>query len=459
MRVYQFRHIRATVNSSRGTPAGILHGNRQSTFGVKPTMTRIFGLTCALALCCLPAASAAREATHVGGAARGGSRGRRHARPRRRSPGARGAAARAAVDREQARFAAALRSTIPDRPIRWRYRIVLNGAAVVVPARRRLHAPVASRREVGRLEHRLPGLHHDGRTDMATAARTWQTGLANQGDGIKIGIIDDGVDQTHRYFSPAGYTMPPGFPKGQAAYTTAKVIVARAFAPRRNDLEVRRQAVRPGRVRARDARRRHRRRKRGHRDREHDGLGSRPARVPRQLQGAQRPDARRRPRRQRRRDRGRDRGRREGRHGRDQPLDRRARGRAVARPRRARDRRRRRRGRDPRDRRRERLRRLRPRLGRLAGNGRPRDHGGCGDEPECGGPFDLAGFCERRPDGALAAAEARHQRAGRLDPLVRTRAGGRRCPARPWRRPRSPARRRSSASGTRTGRWRRSRRL
>src|SRR5262249_5757002 len=43
--------------------------------------------------------------------------------------------------------------------------------------------------------------------------------------------IDDGIDQSHAYFSPVGYTMPPGYPKGQTAYTTAKVIVARAFAP------------------------------------------------------------------------------------------------------------------------------------------------------------------------------------------------------------------------------------
>ena len=72
---------------------------------------------------------------------------------------------------------------------------------------------------------------HVTAADVAKAAATWQTGLTNQGDGMKIGIIDDGVDQTHPYFSPAGYTMPAGFPKGQAAYTTAKVIVARAFAP------------------------------------------------------------------------------------------------------------------------------------------------------------------------------------------------------------------------------------
>ena len=107
---------------------------------------------------------------------------------------------------------------------------MLNGAAVVVPSR-----------SVGLLRS-LPGVasvdastaYSVGSvtaTDVARAAPTWQTGLPNHGAGIKIGIIDDGVDQTHPYFSPAGYTMPPGFPKGQTAYTTAKVIVARAFAP------------------------------------------------------------------------------------------------------------------------------------------------------------------------------------------------------------------------------------
>ena len=56
-------------------------------------------------------------------------------------------------------------------------------------------------------------------------------GLPTDGAGIKIGIIDDGVDQTHPFFDPTGYTMPAGFPKGQLAFTTAKVIVARAFPP------------------------------------------------------------------------------------------------------------------------------------------------------------------------------------------------------------------------------------
>ena len=31
---------------------------------------------------------------------------------------------------------------------------------------------------------------------------------------MKIAIIDEGIDQTHPFFSPAGYTMPAGLPQG-----------------------------------------------------------------------------------------------------------------------------------------------------------------------------------------------------------------------------------------------------
>jgi len=46
---------------------------------------------------------------------------------------------------------------------------------------------------------------------------------------MKIGIIDDGLQATHPYFNPAGFTYPPGFPKGQTSATTPKVIVQRTF--------------------------------------------------------------------------------------------------------------------------------------------------------------------------------------------------------------------------------------
>ena len=49
---------------------------------------------------------------------------------------------------------------------------------------------------------------------------------------MKIGIIDSGIDAGHPFFDPTGYAMPAGFPKGQERFTTAKVIVARVFAPK-----------------------------------------------------------------------------------------------------------------------------------------------------------------------------------------------------------------------------------
>ncbi len=118
---------------------------------------------------------------------------------------------------------------IPQARVRWHYGVVLNGMAVVVP-----------RSQLGRLDA-LKGVtvwptvtYHEllDRTPQLIGAPTvWGPTLATAGNGMKIGIIDDGIDQTHVFFSPANFSYPPGFPKGNTAYTTPKVIVARAFAP------------------------------------------------------------------------------------------------------------------------------------------------------------------------------------------------------------------------------------
>jgi subtilisin family serine protease len=137
--------------------------------------------------------------------------------------------AAAALDHEQARFLAALHTAVPSAVVRWRYRLVENGAAVVVP-----RTAIALLRSLPGVRSVDAGVSYpvaEMTPARAAKLRSWQTGLPNRGDGIKIGIIDDGIDQTHPYFSPMGYTMPPGFPKGQASFTTAKVIVARAFPP------------------------------------------------------------------------------------------------------------------------------------------------------------------------------------------------------------------------------------
>jgi hypothetical protein len=143
-------------------------------------------------------------------------------------------ASRAYLDRlrlDQLAVAGRIRAAIPRTDVRWHYGVVLNGFAVVVP-----------RNRLDRLSH-IPGVdrvwpsityHVDlDRTPQLIGATTvWGPTLATAGEGMKIGIIDDGIDQTHPFFAPRGLSYPPGFPKGQTAFTTPKVIVARAFAPR-----------------------------------------------------------------------------------------------------------------------------------------------------------------------------------------------------------------------------------
>jgi subtilisin family serine protease len=134
--------------------------------------------------------------------------------------------------RAQSSLESRIAEAVPGAHVRWRYRLVANGMAVVLP-----------RAQLGRLTA-LPGVtqvypsvRYRPRLDRSPGqigARTlWGEGLPNAGQGMKIAIIDEGIDQTHPFFSPAGYTMPAGYPKGQTAYTNAKVIVARAFPPAR----------------------------------------------------------------------------------------------------------------------------------------------------------------------------------------------------------------------------------
>ena len=61
------------------------------------------------------------------------------------------------------------------------------------------------------------------------AAWTAIGGSANAGAGVRIGIIDTGIDQNHPGFNDTGFTAPAGFPAGDTGYTNNKVIVARSY--------------------------------------------------------------------------------------------------------------------------------------------------------------------------------------------------------------------------------------
>lgn len=139
-----------------------------------------------------------------------------------------GSASRIAA--EQRAFRRALSERVPDARVRWRYRLVANGFAVVVRSGQvsRLRG-LPGVRDVFESARYVPQL--DSSPQQIGAPGLWGQGLETAGQGVKIGVIDTGVDQSHAFFNPAGYTMPAGFPKGQVRFTTAKVIAARAFPP------------------------------------------------------------------------------------------------------------------------------------------------------------------------------------------------------------------------------------
>ncbi len=80
---------------------------------------------------------------------------------------------------------------------------------------------------------RAPRLRPDlGRAiSIANVPAAWSTlgGAANAGAGVKMGIIDSGINQNHPGFQAPGLAPPRGFPEGDANYTNHKVIVARSY--------------------------------------------------------------------------------------------------------------------------------------------------------------------------------------------------------------------------------------
>ncbi len=71
-------------------------------------------------------------------------------------------------------------------------------------------------------------------TQLLNAPTAWNAlgGSNNAGKGIKIAVLDSGIDQTHPAFQDSSLPMPSGFPictGSDCAFTTNKVIVARSY--------------------------------------------------------------------------------------------------------------------------------------------------------------------------------------------------------------------------------------
>jgi minor extracellular serine protease Vpr len=120
-----------------------------------------------------------------------------------------------------------IREAIPGAVVSRRFQVVLDGLTVELPVRR-----LTDLAELSLVTKIYPSYAYrlalDESPGLIGAGTFWaSTGL--RGEGMKIAVVDDGVDNTHAFLASTGMSYPPGFPKGGKRWTSPKVIVARAF--------------------------------------------------------------------------------------------------------------------------------------------------------------------------------------------------------------------------------------
>ena len=149
---------------------------------------------------------------------------------------------RAQLNARRNEFKHWLRTNAPAARVTSEYHISLNAVAVQLngtPLARIAAAPMVQSAEYNTLYY--PNLSQSYKIINALGAWNAAGGRSNAGTGIKIGDIDSGIEETHPFFDPTGFSYPPGFPKCDAAdsnshhkdqdckFVTPKVIVAKVF--------------------------------------------------------------------------------------------------------------------------------------------------------------------------------------------------------------------------------------
>jgi minor extracellular serine protease Vpr len=134
----------------------------------------------------------------------------------------------AGLDVSQQEAIAELRRELPEARVSRRYRLLLNGFAVSVP-----YAQLPDLLATGIGEKVYPSYTYVSsmnRGPSVIGAPQFAGITGAKGDGVKVAVVDDGIDHEHAFLAPTGLSYPPGFPKGPGGSTTPKVIVARGFA-------------------------------------------------------------------------------------------------------------------------------------------------------------------------------------------------------------------------------------
>jgi subtilisin family serine protease len=133
----------------------------------------------------------------------------------------------AALAREQESVERTLLAAVPGARVERRYAVLLNALAIELPAR-----SLSRLTKVPGVSRVYPSLRYTlslNTSPGVIAATSFGSATGATGKGVKIAVVDDGVDARHRFLDPGSFSSPSGFPKGNAAYTSGKVIVARSF--------------------------------------------------------------------------------------------------------------------------------------------------------------------------------------------------------------------------------------
>jgi Subtilase family/PKD domain/PA domain len=136
-----------------------------------------------------------------------------------------------------------LRVASPRSAVHWRYDTALNGMTITVPRDRigaiRALPEVAAVTETYELEPEL-----DESRNLLGLQTLWNalpSSPLGAGNGVRLALIDSGVNAQHPFFSDSGFTAPAGYPKAQrvegavrtnlplATYANNKVIVANVY--------------------------------------------------------------------------------------------------------------------------------------------------------------------------------------------------------------------------------------
>jgi minor extracellular serine protease Vpr len=137
----------------------------------------------------------------------------------------------ARLRRVQDVFAARLHAAVPAASVERRYGVVLDAMALRLPVR-----ALARVQRMPSVADVYPVARYHATTDtvpqIVGAIPLWGVERSTAGQGVKVAVIDDGIDAGAPFLRPAGLRPPPGFPRGQRSFTSGRVIVARSFAGR-----------------------------------------------------------------------------------------------------------------------------------------------------------------------------------------------------------------------------------